>query len=1806
MDRVRGKKLLLVEDEAIISMVTAKMLKGRGYEVITVNNGKKAVETAGKDSSIDLILMDIDLGSGINGPEAARQILLNNNIPIVFLTSHSEQSVVETVKEITRYGYVIKNSGDFVLLSSIEMAFELFDSHERLKISAQSLRISEERVRLKLDSILSPEGDIGILEFTDIIDTSMLQSILEDFNIMTGVSVGIVDNNGEVIASTGYNGICRKFFRANPESCRNCIESNTEDVEGIIPGSYKLVKCRNNMWEMATPIEIGGKTAGNLFLGQFMFDDDVIDYDFSRSQASRFGFDEAEFINSMESVPRYGRDEIFTAMTFYIKLLNIISKLSYSNIKLAKTLSERDRYSNLHKESEERLSDVTEYMADLVARLDTDGFYKYVSPSFERVLGYRQEELLGTWAGDIIHPENRELDVKNITGMCIKGEGSVELKQRHKDGSYRWFEVTGRNISGENGVVTGAVLGARDITEKKIAEKKLNKKNKQYRELFESMIDGFALHEIIVDDWGNPVDYVFLEVNPAFESYTGLDPEVIIGKRVTELIPDIEPYWIATYGQVAFTGVRLTIENFSRQLNKWFKVTAYSPERGYFATIFEDITGRKKAEELLIERDVRYKRLFESVVGYIYTVFIENKSPVRTVHGPGCEAVTGYTPEDFAADPELWYKMIYPDDRGRVVLFASDIMNRGVFSPIEHRIICRDGSMAWVRNTPVPHYDDDKNLIEYDSVIADITERKVAETALKDSEEMLLNIINSSPDYIFVKGTDLKLILCNKTYALAMNKKPRELIGLSDIEAGWGEDNVKGNIQKGIRGWEQDDLRALAGEKVIVENESAVINGMVHYFDTVKTPLYKNGEITSLLGISRDMTERRVVDDERRAIIDLLSIINADSDLHDFMKSVIIFLKNWSGCEAVGIRLKEGDDYPYFETDGFSREFVKLENSLCAYDINGQLLRDDIGNPVIECMCGNIIRGRFDPSKPFFTGQGSFWSNCTTDLLKSTTDEDRQARTRNRCNGMGYESVALIPLRTGGKTFGTIQLNDKRKGMFTEKLINLFEHFGNNIAIALSEKLMMKELEESETRYRLIVDKNPDLLLLLRNGKYIFANIAGAEILGFKMPGDVIGKDVADTLSQKDMLEIKKREKRAMTGDANPPIELTFVRPDGTGCLTESASFPITLPDGPAVLVMGKDITEKRKLEKRIAADYEKYRTIADFPYDWEFWIGTDGRMIYCSPSCERITGYTKDEFVNDQLLFRSLVFPDDCNSPCFKNNEVHQFPEENETEFRITTRDGSVKWIGHTCRAVYDNAGNFAGRRGSNRDITEQKIDRMETETALARLDDLWNVAKHADDDIKTICDNILATIVRITDSRYGFYGFINDDEKAMTIYSWSGEAMKDCMMDQKPQQYQISECGIWAEAVRLREDIIINDYSADNPAKKGLPSGHVKVENLMVIPVFVNGRIKSVAAVANSKNGYSDNERINLKIFMSNIQAVIQKRMIEEKLRESESKLKALMNSTTDGVFLMTPDGIVLEANQTLSDRFGVSVDQMIGSNMFSYFSPGLAASRLEKIKEVISAGQPLVISDERGGLSLDSHIYPIKNSAGEVVSIAVFSRDVSESRKSFETINSLLKEKELLLSEVHHRIKNNMNTISGLLMLQAASMSDAAAITALNDARSRVQSMMLMYDKLYRSEDYRKMHIKEYFEKFIDEIFLIFENARQITIIKEIDDFILDTKTIFPVGIAINELITNAFKYAFPDGREGIIKVSIKKENDNVTLCISDDGAGVSDEVIASGSGGFGLNLVSALAEQIGGTVSISKKSGTRVEIVFSVGV
>jgi GAF domain-containing protein len=187
--------------------------------------------------------------------------------------------------------------------------------------------------------------------------------------------------------------------------------------------------------------------------------------------------------------------------------------------------------------------------------------------------------------------------------------------------------------------------------------------------------------------------------------------------------------------------------------------------------------------------------------------------------------------------------------------------------------------------------------------------------------------------------------------------------------------------------------------------------------------------------------------DVKQAVFEIIAHVK---DPEEALVRSLQYLTKRLDVDASGLRLREGEDFPYFITNGFSKEFVVAESQLCQKDSCGELVRDDVGNVVLECMCGNIVRGRTDPSKPFFTARGSFWTNSTSRLLDETTESDRLARTRDRCHGEGYESVALIPLRSRDETFGLLQFNDRASGKFTPQMIALLEDLSDYLAHLLA------------------------------------------------------------------------------------------------------------------------------------------------------------------------------------------------------------------------------------------------------------------------------------------------------------------------------------------------------------------------------------------------------------------------------------------------------------------------------------------------------------------------------------------------------------------------------------------------------------------------------------------------------------------------------------------------------------------------------------------------------------------------------------
>jgi two-component sensor histidine kinase len=238
------------------------------------------------------------------------------------------------------------------------------------------------------------------------------------------------------------------------------------------------------------------------------------------------------------------------------------------------------------------------------------------------------------------------------------------------------------------------------------------------------------------------------------------------------------------------------------------------------------------------------------------------------------------------------------------------------------------------------------------------------------------------------------------------------------------------------------------------------------------------------------------------------------------------------------------------------------------------------------------------------------------------------------------------------------------------------------------------------------------------------------------------------------------------------------------------------------------------------------------------------------------------------------------------------------------------------------------------------------------------------------------------------------------------------------------------------------------------------------------------------------------------------------------------------------------------------------------------------------------------ERVEVEFISNVYLVDNK--KVIQCNI--RNISDRKIAEELITTLLAEKELILKEVHHRIKNNMSAIASLLSLQAETLEIPEAKAALKDAESRVQSMMVLYSKLYQSVGFKSISVLDYLPPLIGDILENFPNGTSIRVDRRIEDFSLDSKVLQPLGIIINELLTNIMKYAFTGMALGVLTVSAALRGKTVHLSIEDNGHGMPESVDFENSPGFGLMLVGMLTKQLRGRIRIERGQGTRIVLEF----
>ncbi len=771
-------------------------------------------------------------------------------------------------------------------------------------------------------------------------------------------------------------------------------------------------------------------------------------------------------------------------------------------------VTERRKEEERLRQSEEKYRMLFEHAGDyiLVLEIPPTGIpiIRDVNESALHMHGYTREEMIGQPVTMIDSGEVGEITAQERRKRLLDNETlNFEVKHRRKDGTMFDIEVSARAV--KIGQTLLVISIERDITERKLAQKALKESEIKFRSLVEST-NAIA--------WKLDVETgMFTYVGPQVESTLGYpaDSWKDIATWAERIHPEDRQAAVDFCSEATARGENHDFEYRSVASDGkvvWIKdiVTVVMAEQKPKELIgfMMDITERKKAEEAI----KRQARLLESI-RRAQSLFIAGNDP-KPVFDSLLETLVAITDSEYGFLDE-----VQRDTDGvffKKSLALSDISwdedsrrlyERLVSSNLEFRNLNnlsgapvttgkpvisnkpagdpRSGGLpkghpalnsymgipiffagelvgvAGVANRPGGY--DEEIATFLDTFIATCgaiihavrNERKELQitTALRESEERYRRVVEDQSEFLARWLPDGTRTFVNDSYCRFFGISKDQAIGTSFFPL----------ITEEYREIVRNRIATATPETPVSFREIKVFrpDGTTGWIQWTDRAIFDNeGKLLEFQSVGRDITGRKQAEERQKLATRVLELLNERVEKVDIVRDLLLTIQEFTGIEAVGIRLKHNEDYPYYETSGFPEDFIKAESRLCD--------RNSDGKTSLECMCGNVICGRTDPSRSCFTEGGSFWTNNTTEHLASTCEQDSRGAARNRCNTDGYESVALIPLRAEDETIGLLQLNDHRAGMFTKESINFFEGIGASIGIAFKRKQAEESLRESERR----------------------------------------------------------------------------------------------------------------------------------------------------------------------------------------------------------------------------------------------------------------------------------------------------------------------------------------------------------------------------------------------------------------------------------------------------------------------------------------------------------------------------------------------------------------------------------------------------------------------------------------------------------------------------------------------------------------------------------------------------------------------
>ncbi len=679
-------------------------------------------------------------------------------------------------------------------------------------------------------------------------------------------------------------------------------------------------------------------------------------------------------------------------------------------------------------------------------------------------------------------------------------------------------------------------------------------------------------------------------------------------------------------------------------------------------------------------------------------------------------------------------------------------------------------------------------------------------------------------------------------------------------------------------------------------------------------------------------------------------------------------------------------------------------------------------------------------------------------------------------------------------------------------------------------------------------------------GTYLGCNKAYLELLN-KTREEIIGKNFFDFVPFKYAKSSYEDDQKLLAKPGKQKFKAVFPSDNGNVRNVTIHKSTFSNDDGDVAGIIGTiiDTTEEDRLTNALNESEKTFRELTETT-PTAVLIYQNNRFVYVNKAASEITEYVHDDLIG--MEFWKLIHQDDVK-------KVKEFGTKRQAgektisryQFRIITKTGHVKFVDLAGSTTIYN-GKTAAIISVN-DITDMEKSNEELRESKERLNFLANV-----------------TFEGIVVHKRGIVVDANESFLKMSGYSQE-EILGENLLDYIPLARD--KLVILAQIVKKRaKPYIITAQRKD---------GTRFMAELEARDVKLNGKTVRIAAIRD----------------------VTERLKTERALQMSDERLKLALDGAKLGLWDMDYVTGEVYRSETWAEMLGYKIKEI--TNNESFWENLIHPDDRER---VIAEG--LEVRKTKGKYFRSKHRLRCKDGsykwvlswgtfigydkAGNPLRSVGVHIDIDKIQKAEEEIQRLLKSKEILLKEVHHRIKNNMSAIASFLSIEKRLHDNEEVKRILTEANTRVKAMTVLYDKLYRSETYKSLEVAEYLSTLVEDLVKLYSDDCEIHIIKDLQEFEIDAKYFFPLGIIINEIVTNSLKYAFKGCENNELKISCRLLHKKVVIRISDNGCGFTSLDQKNAESGFGLQLVDMLISQLKGKMIINSSKGTEFLIEFDV--